>query len=887
MAQTTKINSILSDLVNSFTADSDRKYRRKIKQAKEVAAKNIKAQQYVRTNQFEVEATLNGLIEKFSILNCDDLANALTKRLGELKRVSKSKWTPEILSLFLTLSDRPDLKSTLEALELLKPPSPPPSPVTWAELNAEEPLTGDVWLDESYSSASDDDVETEQKDQSRKTTRFEAATVSEDDVAPNITESITIDSFGRLKSAQFWTQADLRSSRPQLLSELQVIREVLYMLYGLPTSLFAIDEDNMLVYHATNIRLSQISGSGLNDVLQSFASIGSDMLQLRIWARKTQNVPLLQTFTSAICERLRNFDRAVVEIEQRFVGRKTSVIVSILQVHQEIEILARPISALSALATSVPDHGGDFICLELLYEEMCSLQAAGDDECYHMLGQIFFTCLDVYLRPVALWMEEGTILEKDESFFIAVADKASAISSLWHDRYTLRMTNDSTLHAPKFLHPAAKKILNTGKSIVFLQNLKKRTVETAQAQAPGLAYGTVLRDSGMSSLMPFSELFSTAFSAWIGSKYGMASSILKEELFDKCGLLRHFRMLEHIYLSKDGNLFQAFADELFKRMDSRRGDWDDKFLLTELARTIFGASVGIKPNSLGVRTMASSRSARSVKSLDAVLVDVNLTWAIQNIIPRSSMVTYQAVFSLLLQTYRAKYLVRTDNFNLRRLGTTSHRLSIGIQQQLMWFANVMHSYITETVIQTATEELRERLAAAEDVDAMCELHEKFVARLQLASLLAKNLAPIHDSIISILDLAVLYSDAQTSHSDEGRSAKLESTSRGTRQKNTRQRGGRGRRTRTARDNDDADVSSASDSDLSDGEVEMDAGIEVRDQNERPYDEQLQNIRDQFAQHLRFTVAGLRSVSRAGGEPAWEMLAERLEWKQSRSTGYSQ
>ncbi|KIW07241.1 uncharacterized protein PV09_02097 [Verruconis gallopava] len=881
MAQTSRINAILGDLVDSFAQLAGDNNPRNLKQSKDLANKQVKAHQYVRTNQFEVESSICGLIEKFSIVNRDDLAEALTKRLDELRTKSKSKWMPELLSLLLNLSDRPDQKSTLEALELLKPPSPPPSPVTWEELDAEEPLTGEVWQDESYSSASDDEVELTKKSNlyvETKATLEEAVT---DDILPTITENIPTDDFNKLQAVQFWTQADLGSSQPQRLTELQIIREVLHMLHGLPTSIFAIDEQNTLVYHAANISILQISLSGLNDVLQSFANIGSDLLRLRSWTRKGQKVPLLQAFNHAVSQQLRDFDQKIADIETRFVNPHSAVVISLLKVHREVECFSRPISAISALASSVPEHGGGFICLELLYDQICLLQAAGDDECSRELGHVFFACLNVYLRPISQWMEQGVALDNDESFFISVIDKGSPASTLWHDRYSLRKTNDGELHAPKFLCPSAKKILNAGKSIVFLQHLGKDLRQTTDelTPAPELTYESVVGcSSAVPGLLPFSEQFSTSFVQWIGSKYGPASSILRQQLLASQGLLQYIDTLEHVYFSKDGVLFQTFADELFKRIDGRGRDWSDKFLLSELARRTFSPALGLaKPSNLSVRIAQLNHSAQSVKILSSVLVDLTLPWAIQNIIQRSSIPTYQAVLCLLLQIYRAKALLRTDSYNIRTCGGRSRaRLAIGIRQKLMWFANTMHSYVTETVAQTATQELRQKLADVEDIDGMCDVHDRFVARLELGCLLAKNLAPIYDSMISMLDLAVAYCGMQNTS--------MESSGLPERQFRVHSRRGRTRR-RADRDSDEDDEDDDDDDDDAEDSSILDAegtekssnGEETRNKGEQTesYAQRLQTLHDQFSRLLNFTVAGLRGVGRAGGEPAWEMLADSL------------
>jgi gamma-tubulin complex component 5 len=242
-----------------------------------------------------------------------------------------------------------------------------------------------------------------------------------------------------------------------------------------------------------------------------------------------------------------------------------------------------------------------------------------------------------------------------------------------------------------------------------------------------------------------------------------------------------------------------------------------------------------------------------------------------NVVQRTSFVTYQRTFRLLLQIYRAKYLLRHSAVQFRQFDMvgTSNRTNFLVRQRLGWFVDVMLSYVTSTVIETATVEMHKSMADAEDIDAMAAVHQKFVARLQLCGLLAKNLAPIHDSIISILDLVVACADNQTRQFGE-QSSKPQTISHGHR---------RGRH-----DKDRSTLYNDSTSDEEEDEDDYDADSETSSTKDESYDECLQKIQDQFGQLLNFIVAGLRGVGRAGGESSWEMLAERLEWGSSRLGG---
>ena len=172
-----------------------------------------------------------------------------------------------------------------------------------------------------------------------------------------------------------------------------------------------------------------------------------------------------------------------------------------------------------------------------------------------------------------------------------------------------------------------------------------------------------------------------------------------------------------------------------------------------------------------------------------------------------------------------------------------------------------------------------KLEKAEDIDAMAEIHTKYISRLQTQCLLSKNLSPINQAIISLLDLGVLFTDVLTQNCSKDTDSftaqpNLSRDRWGTRRKPTRRKPTQNRR---------RSVMFAPES-SSDGDEEddYDADAESSTSHEATFAESLAKIQEQFDRLVPFVTAGLRSVSRVGGEVCWEMLAERLEWQTSRS-----
>ena len=247
-----------------------------------------------------------------------------------------------------------------------------------------------------------------------------------------------------------------------------------------------------------------------------------------------------------------------------------------------------------------------------------------------------------------------------------------------------------------------------------------------------------------------------------------------------------------------------------------------------------------------------------------------------NIIQRSSISLYQQMFTFLLQTYRTKYLVqRVSPRSIRRITDTRLRqLSYKLRQRLIWFTDVLRSYLTETVIDLSTEDMVGAMIKAEDIDEMASIHMKYVARLQEQALLSENLKPIHKAVIQLLDLGVSFSEALTAEdistqesavrpapaARNASSAKTPKFSRSSRRKSVIP-------AMIEDDSSDSESGSPSDEDAATSKLPAVSSFEGS----------LKTVEKEFERLLPFVTAGLRSVGRVGAEPVWEMLADRLGW----------
>jgi gamma-tubulin complex component 5 len=625
MAQTARVAALTDELIHSILKFDPNTNKKAYKHAKDIATKGLRAHQYARTNQFDVESSYKGLDEKFRVLNRDDLADALTKRVVEINQ-RQSKWNPEYLSLLLQLSDRPTENSDVEALELLRPPTPPEK-LTWKQILEEDPYSDEeIWKDIDYGEDSSEDEVVEKKGKG-KGKESPSTSVDDDNTYDPQAYIVPVDMtiIQDLEKAQFWKRVLSDEEEKIEITELQAVRETLFMLAGLQTSLYHTDTQNNSIRVNQKYFLNHAMQRTADHLLGQLADIGRELLRLRQWIKRPSSLPLIQTFESAVMSRLREYDRMLADLQHAYLVPKAPISVSLLELHDQLRTGSRPILRLARLVAEIEPQllVNPFVHLETLFEQISLAQVTLEKDIFDYFSHVFFECLQTYLKPIRRWMESGELGMNDETFFVFENDASSEVSSLWHDRFVLRRGQENALRSPSFLHPAAQKIFNTGKSVVFLKELEiLGTALNSLEPEPCLDSKSVCGTSAEMPLSPFLELFQTAFQKWIGSKYSFASAILRDHLFSQCGLMRILVDFKTLYLGADGSVFQDFADAVFERMDEGQRGWNDRFLLTELARGIFNPVLSrTHVEKVVVRTIRSKPQEGSVKGLGILFLD--------------------------------------------------------------------------------------------------------------------------------------------------------------------------------------------------------------------------------------------------------------------------
>ncbi|GAB1192955.1 hypothetical protein APSETT444_002156 [Aspergillus pseudonomiae] len=711
MAIPASISALTDELVATVAKVDKRNPRFKI--LKRRTEDTLRANAHGRTNQFAVAKQLEGLQEKFQVLNKDDLADALRARLTELNE-HRDSWFPEILSLLLQLADRPAQLSKVDRIERLKPQEHV-EPLSWTELD----VSGTAYCEEDIWESVD----------------FGAGS-SEDDLS-----SVSSDSYhGR--------------SLPQTSIALEED-------YVIPEDLFSSGEDEDLVDSIKSAQFWRNEASADTD--RHGGNSSQVLTELQIVPRV---IPYLQTFHRGIEDRLREFDGFLSNVQSQYLSQSGTIAVSLLQLYESVLRESKLLLLLAEIVSNLRHAASDspIRCLDLLYDSVCMTQATGDENEFRFLAQLFFSCFETYARPIRLWMEKGELEESHQgSFFIRDnRNNNQDLRTLWHGWYTL---DESAWFssAPKFVQPVARKIFVAGKSMVFLRHLDVSEDET-HARKSSLTLGDVFPEDSTSVYMPFSALLDSAFGRIVDENHSFTSSLLRRELDQQCGLGASLHALEHIYHCKDMSVFGPIDLKIFDLIDRGRGAWDDRYLLTELAQSAFSTLPFIDPSRVIVRsskdpTNKQNTHSRSVKLLQAICFDYILPWPVANIITKDAMLRYQHLSTFLMQIRRAKHTIVKQRLQYSPQPRKNAQ-AFALRHHMLWFLNTLYSHITDFVISTTTTSLRKDLSACNDVDTMVSVHQSYMSSLEDQCLLSQNLVPLYEAIISLLDLCIAFSDLQ-------------------------------------------------------------------------------------------------------------------------------
>ncbi|KAJ6185728.1 hypothetical protein N7519_007029 [Penicillium mononematosum] len=860
MALAADLSTLIDALITSVAKISpDHKGSARVQSLKRRVQGGLRTGSHTRTDQFAVAKQLEGLQEKFQILNRDELAEALHIHLAELES-NRNPWLPEILSLLLQLSDRPALLSAVKPPEERAKAPEAKETLSWSELRADGTAFSDeeIWEQVDFAGdSSDDDFSSVVSDVSLPKHRPQSATTVDDEyIIPDDTfvPAENGDLIASLEKAQFWRAENHPSATTsRLITESQLARETIFMLQGLPTSIYVRLDDDFGVDR--RYALEHSSSEALASLLQCFSEIGAKLNDVRSFTKLPQTIPYMQTFCRGLEDRLLEFDKVLSHVQCKYLsaGSTISLIQLLADVRQhshELVLLAEMIAKLGKDSTDQP-----MCCLDSLYDLICMLEALGDESSSQRLAGLFFMCFKTYASSIRRWMETGQVDVSDSTFFVRANRENGDLRTLWHDWFILD-TGHRQQRIPQFLETSVQKVFTAGKSMVFLRHLN------ALPDIEAMRFEDLYSSS---QLLPFPALVESAFEKLVDVDHSLSASLLRTELDQQCGLWSSLDALQHVYFAKDMSVVSIIDAKVFELIDRGRS-WDDRFLLTEISRTAFSLVPVIDTSRLLVRPAStpmrvSQGGHRSVGIFGSITIDYGLPWPIANIITEDAIHTYQRISTFLMQIRRAKYAIVKQRVRDARITTPDDNDTLvhALHHNMLWVLDFIYGHLTYLVISTATRSLHKDLSGAQDVDAMISAHQSYMSSLEAQCLLSEDLSHIHDAIINFLDLCVHFADLQAAHLLGDEEQHMENP-----------------HTKKEFENE---FDSDDDDDDDDDNVNHEHTLTVSF-HDSTYSQQLKTVNNHFNHLTTFVTDGLKNLARADGLQSWEILADRLEWRRN-------
>jgi gamma-tubulin complex component 5 len=784
------------------------------------SVKALRDQGHARTNQFTVQARLEGLAEKFTVLNREDLAEALQSCLDELSsQESPSKWLPEILALLLELSDRPAEKTSRELLNSAKSAIISSQELTWQEIIAADPLEVDgLWddVERGYHSSGDEMSRDDLASEKAPSTSASSADDGDDSVSLVKPHLIQIDNdlLTSLREEKMQKASIHAKAIPR--DEYSVIREVLMMLRGLPTALYQTDGQFAKVEMSSGIVFTGTSKVVLHDLATGAAETGTALNQLRRFIRSEQALAYMQSVQSSVSTHLAFFASRLDGIEASYVSPDTYTVVSIMQVLSDTRRFARPLLSLSAamagpiVAVTKPM---DFAILDSLYDLVCASQATGDLSAHKLSANVFLASLRTYMQTVARWISTATIKDRDgDMFFVVDSQSTVDLGSIWHEKFSLRESADGSVSAPQFLQRFTLQIFALGKSKYFLQQLSGTREEefAGIGRLPDLlpSFEVTDREDLEASWMPFSQTLEEGIDSWIRDLSTNYVSQIQSTLLNERGLVATLSALPFVFFAKDGSLFRSLAGGVISLIVADNGKTSNgkSHLATMLARDAFSSIPSIASHRLRIDAaeVAKSSSSSRIDRLGTCRLSYRVSWPIENIIRCSTPELHSRVFAFLLQVHHSRSSLEATFLALQRSPSEIHA-TLKLRQRLLWFTDLLHDHITASANEL-NEGLVKDIITSGSIETMVDLWAKYTRQLETTLLLTSSLQPVHESILSILEVGDLLQRARGPASIAGLLA-------------------------------------------------------------------------QFDRNLAFLIAGVRGVGRAGGQYWLEAFAERLDWQQ--------
>ncbi|KAG0246847.1 Gamma-tubulin complex component 5 [Mortierella sp. GBA43] len=253
----------------------------------------------------------------------------------------------------------------------------------------------------------------------------------------------------------------------------------------------------------------------------------------------------------------------------------------------------------------------------------------------------------------------------------------------------------------------------------------------------------------------------------IEEQYLSTNIVLKSLLFNQSQLLWHLKGMGDFYFMMQGEVMHSFSTIIFRKMLQRR-PWYDSYVL---GSTFNRAAVTCNwKHSKYVKVQISCRheemsgntglSGLQIQVLDRINFEYLLPWPLAGVVCSLESVKqmYSRITCLLLQVKTAMHAVELSLFLKSRLEPSPDlRLFWKLRMRFLSTVNDLWSYFMTTVLDVQFKKFLSEIQEQCDLDDMIELSHKFINVCYERCFLKERTAPLHRSLMTMLNLAIRFS----------------------------------------------------------------------------------------------------------------------------------
>ncbi|KAG0250477.1 hypothetical protein BG011_008323 [Mortierella polycephala] len=501
-----------------------------------------------------------------------------------------------------------------------------------------------------------------------------------------------------------------------IMDEVDIIQEVFLLLQGLPTVVFTPEDDSLKKY-TCRVSVTHLSPGALQKILRPFMDTASEMVELQslvdsiLSASVFPHGKVIQAFAAAIHSELLKLRQFLAEkqlIYQRYRKSFSRVVSSTQSIRPFLLNLETWMSGQSL------DSKNEFL-----------IQATQD----------------VDLFSYNFW-SEGYYIQTD------IVDQ---IQGEKNGTATARIV-------PQFLSDTSlKQIMYVGKAIRIIHTL----------QSPECSSNTPSHTADYTLAFDFAWRLEQELANAIEEQYQTTNSLLKSMQFTRSRLLWHLKGMSEFYFMMQGEVMHSFSTSIFNKMRRRR-PWHDSYVL---GSTFSQAAlvcdwkhdkfVKIRiQDQDGKKLPRVLLSGLKVEAMEQIQFEYLLPWPLAGIIygTENAKRMYGRIASLLFQVKIVQHTMEMSSFLKAKLAPSPElRLFWILRLRLMSTFNDLWSYLMMTVLNAQIQRFHAEIVGQGDLDDIIQLSQRFIHVCFERCFLKEGAAPLHRSLMTILNLGLEFS----------------------------------------------------------------------------------------------------------------------------------